>query len=284
VSGLFLVAPSHGRPASVVVNFALDPKVAATAVLLSDKPGQIALAGPILACGWACHFSALPIIQEMRERRKAGWAVHFTMLGIVMAINLSFGLVGYLKFGASVSPNVLKEFARKGPLTMSLACAAVAFTNLAKYPLLLLPARKCVLDLLEAPSHGSVPFRWRFGVSLALVGSTAALAVICRRLDILFDLIGSTGVAIVCLILPGAFFVRLQEWRAIGGPTPVGSGSPLLPHSKLLPRFDEASTGVATGASSIWLVAAGAFMVVVGTVIGFVGLGDTLWQLGKGSY
>ena len=112
----------------------------------------ISLAIPIESLSFCIQFSVLELQNELPAalKRRFHYAVH-AALGSAALVYVAFGCVGYLLLGSRVAeyPNVLTAFA--ADRIVAAGAAGVAFTNLMKFPLVVLPLRSLIAEQLGQP-------------------------------------------------------------------------------------------------------------------------------------
>ena len=128
-----------GVAAALVVRFAQAGAPVGPGVTPAnfDHPAAVALALPVVALSYSCHFNVVDIDHELppgRAKRCINGIIHVSILGIAFPFYLVFATVGYLQFGADVSGDLLTEW--MGDDVMTVAQVAVAGVNVLKYPLL----------------------------------------------------------------------------------------------------------------------------------------------------
>jgi len=154
---------------------AVDASVVASTV--ATRPGAIALALPVMALGFTCHFNVVDIDKEFsaaaaggagggggggaaRTNRDVHAVVHVSLLLVAFPIYALFACAGYFQYGASVSDDFLTEWAAAGARATTVAQVAVAGVNVLKYPLFAFGLRRNVEAAVDA-AYGGWRATWR---------------------------------------------------------------------------------------------------------------------------
>ena len=144
----------------------------------------------------------------MQDRSKFPCLLVCVITGVT-ALYGSFGMLGYLAFGDDTKEIITLNLPEGMlPIAMKSAlCIGLYFTH----PLCLYP----IHDILESGCYARVPRRTRNALRLALVGVTALCAVSIPNFGIFLSLIGSSCAALLALVLPSAFHLKIR-WHATG--------------------------------------------------------------------
>ena len=117
-----------------------------------------ALALPVVAMAYACHFNVVAVDRELPPTRRgkacAANVIHASVLLGAFPFYVLFAMVGYIQFGADVSGDVLTEW-RGGNENgvMTAAQLAVAGVNALKYPLMGFSLKRAVNERLARLWH-----------------------------------------------------------------------------------------------------------------------------------
>ena len=120
--------------------------------------GRCALALPVVAMAYACHFNVVAVDRELPPTRRgkacAANVIHASVLLGAFPFYVLFAMVGYIQFGADVSGDVLTEW-RGGNENgvMTAAQLAVAGVNALKYPLMGFSLKRAVNERLARLWH-----------------------------------------------------------------------------------------------------------------------------------
>ena len=128
------------------------------AVETSRGATPCALALPVVAMAYACHFNVVAVDRELPPTRRgkacAANVIHASVLLGAFPFYVLFAMVGYIQFGADVSGDVLTEW-RGGNENgvMTAAQLAVAGVNALKYPLMGFSLKRAVNERLARLWH-----------------------------------------------------------------------------------------------------------------------------------
>lgn len=201
-----------------------DGHIAETVVVVADDPLLIAVALPLFITAFACQFNIFKIEFELKPTSSITNVVHIAVLLVIAPIYLCGGLFGYLRFGSDVNADLLKDARFQGDELITVARLAIGLTNMFKIPLLVLPLRSTVNELFQSNKEASQAqsldggddadskgrgSMWKpAGQSALLLGTCYGACVGLGSIAKELDLLGSTAGALICLILPGALFVK----------------------------------------------------------------------------
>ena len=153
----------------------------------------------------------IPLESEMKDPGRFP-SLLVSVIGGVTLLYGSFGMFGYLAFGDDTREIITLNLPEGMlPVAMKSAlCIGLYFTH----PLCLYP----VHQILEAgcyTARGCVARSQQNGLRLALVSVTALCAITIPNFGIFLSLIGSSCAALLALILPSAFHLKLR-WHTTG--------------------------------------------------------------------
>lgn len=117
-----------------------------------------ALALPVVAMAYACHFNVVAVDRELPATRRgkacAANVIHASVLSGAFPFYVLFAVVGYLQFGRDVSGDVLTEWSGGNENeVMTAAQLAVAGVNALKYPLMGFSLKRAVNEKLARLWH-----------------------------------------------------------------------------------------------------------------------------------
>ena len=143
----------RGRPRVGVGEEGLIPAPDVVAVETSRGATPCALALPVVAMAYACHFNVVAVDRELPATRRgkacAANVIHASVLLGAFPFYVLFAIAGYLQFGADVSGDVLTEWSGGNENgVMTAAQLAVAGVNALKYPLMGFSLKRAVNERL----------------------------------------------------------------------------------------------------------------------------------------
>lgn len=140
-------------------------------------------------------------------------------------------------FGPLIDHDLLKMYPKTTPV---LVCRlAISVMVMASFPLQSHPCRDSVLHLLEVVRPKT---NWRssqvlyWGITLTIVMLSMCIALVVQNLSTVLAVVGGTASTTLTLILPGLFYVRMNEhagWtaRRIGAALMCAAGCVIMPLS-----------------------------------------------------
>lgn len=193
--------------------------------------------------------------------------VIFISIGSCFCAYIIVGVFGYLTFGPATLPNIVMNCAwpvRGGAHArpadgaaasrsaadppaepaVNVMRIAVALLALFSYPLQIHPCAICTDNLLSnscMKRWRSEPRTRRYVLSIVICMLTLVVSLFLTNIDVVFGLVGATGSTMLCYLLPGLFYLRMEH------------ASPWRGHTKKW--------------GSAVLVAVGVFMVIVGNAM-----------------
>lgn len=122
---------------------------------------------------------------------------------------VSFGLINFLIYGPDVSENILKNYPTDilGNIVRILYIIVMAVS----YPLQLAPARTYLLNMMNVSSKTKRYKLIYFLVTTTLILLTYFIAISGVRLGIVYSIVGATASCFMCLILPGLFYLYMDD-------------------------------------------------------------------------
>lgn len=174
------------------------------------KPGLGMMGGASYALtSFATHLAIPVAVAEMdnpnsRRLKK----VNMTVTCLQIVILLSLAVLGYFTMRGEISPLVVARPALPGSSNGFMLVAAVLFTaaQLIALPLLLLPCRDSLRDLLALPDSQS----FHLTATAALIIVPTLVAVADLGLDLILKIM-ATQVVWVCYFVPGILRVKLSK-------------------------------------------------------------------------
>lgn len=231
-------------------------------ILPPTMPIDSVRAMPIDMLAFCSQFSVLDVAHEMgpKLRSKLPAIIHSSM-AVACILYISFAVACYVLLGDEIKnfPNVLMAFG--GDSWVVVGSIAILFTNLLKFPLVVLPFRSLLLERMGAPSMGAAVYSI---ATFTIIFAIAGLALTASDLAFAFEVTGCTTGVMICFCLPGCmyFSARRAQRRQL-------FSAQLDPHSSTLacaprgttiaPKLDLGEVG-------------GLTMSVFGIICGVVGL------------
>ena len=179
---------------------------------------------PVMIAAYICHFNIFKIDTELRacDKSRISLAINTAIGGIATSIYITGALMGYAMFGDAVSPNILTDFSPSPAIAG--ARLAIACTNLLKLPLLVLPLRSTIMDVLghEGRSTSGGEGMLRNGtvrhvmLTALLVGAAFGLAYARQDLGKVLSLVGCTAGCICCYIIPSLIYIKYLQTSFAG--------------------------------------------------------------------
>lgn len=167
-------------------------------------------AAPIIMFAFTCQVNVFSIYDELERAspRRMGKVTNYAIL-ICFMVYMLMGVFAYLHFGEDTQGNVLQNyFPTRDPMVI-MAFAAITFTIVMAFPLLVFPCRYTIEVMLFRHSE---PSKWRhFMLTSTICGAALAISLFVRKIQVVFQLMGGTTSAFVCFILPAAFAILLDK-------------------------------------------------------------------------
>lgn len=158
VLGVFCVVYVTGSIMFRSIQFTQERKVADSVHIESVKlGGSVFLSVSLMAVSYVCHFNFLPVYRELKDQSSANVnKIVFFTLAIAFTLYECTGLFGYLRFGAGVSDDILKDFPSDDTLII-IGRVSVALTLMSTFPLNVNPCRAALDRLLFPHGHVAAP-------------------------------------------------------------------------------------------------------------------------------
>lgn len=196
----------------LVVEFCKDPHIDHS-VSAVGPPGKIMDGLPIMFSAFLCQFNIFKIDHELREqdRTKITKVILIAVPGMAATIYVCGGLIGYFLLGATVANNILKDF--EGDLKFTIARGMLSLTNMFKVPLLMIPLRESVIEMIGLDKEVWNQFGRRFLMTLLMNSLCFLLACLLESLSKVLGLVGCTTGVLIAFVLPG--FMYLEHLRRV---------------------------------------------------------------------
>jgi len=125
------------------------------------------------------------------------------------AIYLGVGILGYFQTGDTVCDSIFSNLPRGDALVLMGRIGLVS-SLLLSYPLLIMPCRSAIFDLCrvdELEKRDALHAR----VTLGIVTTSLAFALVAPSLALVWSLVGSTVTIWIAFTLPGLFYVQARK-------------------------------------------------------------------------
>lgn len=159
---------------------------------------------------FTCHQNIFTVQNEIEnESTRKLSMVSFATVFTALCIYVTFGYSNYLLFGNLIKDNVLEVYPKDklAVMVQALYVLVMGFS----YPLQINPCRLYLLDLLNVNSGKDNSRTVHFLSTTLLLIVTYFIAVSGVKLGIVYSLIGATASSLMCLILPGVFYIKIIE-------------------------------------------------------------------------
>ncbi|KAM0674277.1 hypothetical protein GVAV_002353 [Gurleya vavrai] len=158
---------------------------------------------------FTCHQNIFTVQNESQEHstKKLIFLCFFTML-TAFFVYILFGYTNYLLLGKSVKDNVLEGYPKDNlsVIVQSLYVIAMGFS----YPLQINPCRLYMIELFnlkyQKEFYNEIT---HILTTLFLLIITYTVAISGLQLGTVYSLIGATASSLMCLILPGFFYLKI---------------------------------------------------------------------------
>lgn len=197
---------------------------------------DVLFAFPIIMLSFLCHFNVVPIQEALiRPSRKRMECVISTAIGACFFLMYLFGLGGYLYAGSKTQGNILLNVS--DDWIFLLGRFGCGITLVLASPLMLLPCRESVLEVLDVyfhtedevaeihvgertsllrhdPIQKDRVFRnpvVHYGSTLLIVVACYVGAVAVDGVAIVWSLCGSSMAFLIAFIIPAACFLRIEH-------------------------------------------------------------------------
>jgi amino acid permease len=171
---------------------------------------------PFFLISYCAQFTVLPVHAELVEpTRKRMRAVARLSVGLGAVIYLTVGIAGYAMTGDEACDSIFSNLPQTGAL-VTMGRAGLIFSLGFSYPLLIMPARRAMLDLAVSDPDAKASALAHVGATFLLVGLGLALAVALPNISVVWSLAGSTVTIYVALTLPGMFYVQVRSQDGFG--------------------------------------------------------------------
>jgi amino acid permease len=172
---------------------------------------DICLSIPIIMFAFTNQVNVFSIFTELHRPnlRRMKRVVSGSTL-ITFGLYFLIGIFGFLQNVKNTRPDILDNYDITQP-EIAIAQIAVGITVILAFPINVFPLRFTIDALLfpnSSPSKCGIITRTTILVSIA-----TAMALCIPKIDIVFALIGSFCSSLVCFILPGLFYLKINEAR-----------------------------------------------------------------------
>jgi amino acid permease len=175
---------------------------------------------PIFCVAYLCHFNVLPIHGDLiiPSRHRIKGVIHST-IGLCTALYFVIGLLGYMVDYEDTEDDILNNFADRDP-AMTVGRIGLAITLLSSFPLLILPARtnlhQLVANAFKLSTPGTGPesktdAMFRIGETIFLVALSLSAASGLKTVVTVWNFLGSTLGLLVSFILPPLFYLKIRK-------------------------------------------------------------------------
>ncbi|KAF3433311.1 hypothetical protein FNV43_RR24413 [Rhamnella rubrinervis] len=168
---------------------------------------------PVLVTGFGFHVNVHPVRAELGEPSDMKSAVRISIV-ISVVIYFVIGFFGYLLFGDSIMADMLVNFdqnsdSRIRQLLNDIVRLSYALHILLVYPIMNFSLRANIDELLFPKKQDLASDTTRFvSLSCALLAFTYIVAIAIPDIWYLFQFLGSTTIACLAFIFPGAIILR----------------------------------------------------------------------------
>ncbi|GAB5593637.1 hypothetical protein Unana1_08537 [Umbelopsis nana] len=173
---------------------------------------------PVFVFAFTCHQNIFSVYNELKDNSKQVMvSVILTSIGSATCIYELIGTLGYLSLGKLVHPNFILEYPSSAFVTGGRI--ALVVLNTFSYPLQAHPCRASlekVIACLTAKTRKNgkapppTPFQF-FAMTTAILIFSYITAITITKLDLVLAFVGSTGSTLISFILPGLFYVKINE-------------------------------------------------------------------------
>ncbi|KAI3757808.1 hypothetical protein L6452_05351 [Arctium lappa] len=168
---------------------------------------------PVLATAFACHVTIHPVRAELGKQSDMSTAVRISLV-LSVVIYLAVGFVGYLLFGDSIMADMLVNFDQTSNLPGGLMINAIVRLSYALHLMLVFPVifytLRANMDEMIFPRKSLLANDTTRFVSLTcvLLAFIYVVAIALPNIWYFFQFMGSTTVACIAFVFPGAIVLR----------------------------------------------------------------------------
>lgn len=159
---------------------------------------------------FTCHQNIFAVNTEMEDNSLPRMKKLICTVSLSsFSMYISFGLVNFMIYGSDVSENILKNY--PNDLLGSIVRILYIVVMGVSYPLQMAPARTYFLNMVGISSKTKRYKLIYFLVTTALIFLTYFIAISGVRLGIVYSIVGATASCFMCLILPGVFYLYMDD-------------------------------------------------------------------------
>ncbi|XP_024970306.1 amino acid transporter AVT6C-like isoform X1 [Cynara cardunculus var. scolymus] len=168
---------------------------------------------PVLATAFACHVTIHPVRAELEKQSDMSTAVRISLV-LSVVIYLAVGFVGYLLFGDSIMADMLVNFDQTSNLPGGLMINAIVRLSYAIHLMLVFPVifytLRANMDEMIFPRKSLLANDTTRFMSLTcvLLAFIYVVAIALPNIWYFFQFMGSTTVACIAFVFPGAIVLR----------------------------------------------------------------------------
>ncbi|KAK9075413.1 hypothetical protein SSX86_003736 [Deinandra increscens subsp. villosa] len=169
---------------------------------------------PVIATAFSCHVTIHPVRAELENQSEMKSAVRISLV-LSVAIYIAVGFVGYLLFGDSIMADMLVNFDQASNSPGGLLVNAVVRLSYALHLMLVFPvifySLRANMDemIFNGKSHDLADDTTRFvSITCVLLAFTYIVAIAIPNIWYFFQFMGSTTVACIAFVFPGAIVLR----------------------------------------------------------------------------
>eukprot|EP01084_Bolivina_argentea_P121217 214828_1 len=162
---------------------------------------------------YTCHANTFPIVNELKNCKisRINQIIFYTMM-FCCILYCTVGFSGYFTYGSECESDLLVKYPKNSILIVIVRIClsiAVAFS----YPLNIQPCRHCLSSLLFNVTNADLELS---NVKFILITTCLAIgslfiAMTVDDLGIVLGLVGSTGINLMIFILPGLFYINIED-------------------------------------------------------------------------
>ena len=134
-------------------------------------------------------------------------------VGTAMLLYILTGLAACVRFGVAVKGDILLNLAAIDSTTIRLVRLGFGLSVCLTYPCLHYAARRSLDQLVFGRRGRSTPSRRRLALTAGLVGSSLGVALVLRRVELIFGVTGAIASTMISYVLPAAIHLMVQPHR-----------------------------------------------------------------------